>query len=212
VQVVGLELDPARVAAAAPYADPPRTSFRCGGFELPLGGRSPVLVRAFNVLRQYDESEVPAAWARLTSALAPGGMVIEGTCGKIGRRACWVALDRSGPHTLTLAAHLPSLACPSELAPRLPKCLIHHNVPGEPVHELLVALDRAWARAAPLAVFGPRCRWVETVAAVAAAGWPVRGRRARWRAGEITVDWAAVAPSCSAPGRRGRAGASRAAG
>ena len=33
--------------------DPPRVDFRVGGFE--LAGLQPVLVRAFNVLRQYDE-------------------------------------------------------------------------------------------------------------------------------------------------------------
>ena len=34
--------------------------------------------------------------------LAPGGLLVEGTCDELGRRACWVALDQSGPLTITL--------------------------------------------------------------------------------------------------------------
>ena len=53
LEVVGLEIYPERVAAVAEDRDPPRVDFRVGGFE--LAGLQPVLVRAFNVLRQYDE-------------------------------------------------------------------------------------------------------------------------------------------------------------
>ena len=61
VEVVGLEIDPARVAAAQPWTEPGLT-FRRGGFELPLpDGRRPILVRAANVLRQYDAAEVDGA-------------------------------------------------------------------------------------------------------------------------------------------------------
>jgi hypothetical protein len=60
VEVVGLEIDPGRVSAASSFAGP-GLSFARGGFELPVDGRRPVLVRAANVLRQYDESEVAAA-------------------------------------------------------------------------------------------------------------------------------------------------------
>ena len=66
VEVVGIEIDPERVAAARPLERPGLT-FAVGGFEVPLpGGRRPVVVRAFNVLRQYAESEVPSAWATTT--------------------------------------------------------------------------------------------------------------------------------------------------
>src|SRR4051794_30548187 len=61
VEVIGLEIDPARVRAARPLSRP-GLSFAVGGFELPLAGdRRPVLVRAFNVLRQYAEAEVAPA-------------------------------------------------------------------------------------------------------------------------------------------------------
>jgi hypothetical protein len=193
VRVVGLEIDPARVSAASAAADPPGLTFRRGGFE--LADLQPVLVRAMNVLRQYDESAVDPAWSSLRSRLAPGGLVVEGTCDELGRLASWITLDSAGPRSLTLAAALSTLDRPLTFAERLPKAVIHHNVPGEPIHEFLGALDRAWAANAPYSSFGPRQRWRHTVAAVQAAGWPVLDRPARWRLGEVTVAWPAVAPA-----------------
>ena len=183
VRVVGLEIDPERVAGAQ-AATTGGLEFRRGGFE--LAGLRPVVVRALNVLRQYDEAAAAGAWATLLAGLAPGGLLIEGTCDEIGRRAAWVALTADGPQTLTLAAHLPTLARPGELAERLPKALIHRNVPGERVHGLLAALDAGWDRAAPLAAYGPRQRWVAACGAVPGADV----RRARY--GELTVPWSAV--------------------
>ncbi|GLY83717.1 class I SAM-dependent methyltransferase [Actinoallomurus iriomotensis] len=303
VEVVGIEIDPDRVAAARPY-EREGLSFRLGGFELPVE-RPPALIRAFNVLRQYEEAEAWQAWDRLCAGLAPGGVLVEGTCDEIGRRAVWVSLrrttgepparadvpaargpaeaggpwgrsgrweqsarrepgglrdaegrpeaagpwDPSGrgesgsareagdrpetagpwesgsareasrrrgpggrrtvprprdgepagvPQTITFAAHLPTLSRPSDLTERLPKTLIHRNVPGEPVHALLTAFDRAWASAAPRSVFGPRQRWIAAVELLSRE-FPVHttpplGGRGRWRLGEVTVPWPAVAP------------------
>jgi hypothetical protein len=192
LEVVGLEIDPARVAAVAEHRDPPRVDFRLGGFE--LAGLRPVLVRAFNVLRQYDEESAAQAWDTMRGALAPGGLVVEGTCDEWGRRGTWVALDEDGPLTLTLTARVSDLERPSDLAERLPKALIHHNVPGEPVHEFLRAFDTAWASAAGLSTFGPRQRWAGACEALAADGWPLVGPARRWKHGEVSVRWSAVAP------------------
>lgn len=196
VRVVGLEIDPVRVAAAEPWADPPGLTFAWGGFE--LAGLRPVLVRAFNVLRQYDEDEVTPAWHTMRQALAPGGLLVEGTCDELGRLAAWVLLDRAGPRSLTLAARLATLDRPASLAERLPKALIHRNVPGQPIHALLAELDEQWRRAAPYAAFGVRQRWLHAVAGVRDAGWPVLDRPTRWRLGELTVAWSAVAPPAAA--------------
>jgi SAM-dependent methyltransferase len=193
VRVVGLEIDPVRVAAAQAAADPPGLTFARGGFE--LAGLRPVVVRALNVLRQYDESAVPAAWRTMTAALAPDGVIVEGTCDELGRLAAWILLDAAGPRSLTLAARLAALDTPAALAERLPKALIHRNVPGEPVHELVRALDEGWRDAVAYAAFGPRQRWVRAVEAVRRAGWPVLDRPTRWRLGEITVDWPAISPA-----------------
>jgi hypothetical protein len=192
LEVVGLEIDPARVSAVAADRDPPRVDFQVGGFE--LAGLRPVLVRAFNVLRQYDEESAARAWETMRAALAPGGVVAEGTCDEWGRRASWVALDGDGPLTLTLSARVADLSVPSDLAERLPKALIHHNVPGQPIHEFLRAFDAAWASAAGLSTFGPRQRWAAAADALADQGWPLVGSTRRRRLGEVTVRWSAVAP------------------
>ena len=193
VRVLGLEIAPDRVAAALPHADPPRLEFARGGFE--LAGRRPVLVRALNVLRQYDEAAAGRAWTELTSRLGPGGLLVEGTCDELGRRGCWVALDASGPLTVTFAARTSGLERPGDLAERLPKALIHRNVPGEPVHAFLTAFNLAWAAGAAYTAFGPRQRWTAAVERLAEDGWPVVGGRSRWRLGEVTVRWSAVAPA-----------------
>ncbi|MGW0842147.1 class I SAM-dependent methyltransferase [Streptomyces sp. NPDC002787] len=236
-QVVGIEIDPARVTAAKPYECEGLT-FRHGGFEVPVPGR-PTLIRAANVLRQYDEEEVTAVWERLCARLEPptprtpppprtpltppsrlappsadghrptagtdsprprftgghstGGLLVEGTCDEIGRRHVWVTLGPEGPRTITFAARLGSLGRPSDLAERLPKVLIHRNVPGEPVHTFLRDFDRAWAAAAPYASYGARQRWIRTVRSLS-TDWPVRDGVARWRQGEVTVAWEALAP------------------
>lgn len=183
--VVGLEIDPVRVAAAQ-EATTDGLSFRHGGFE--LAGLRPLVVRALNVLRQYPEQDAAEAWVTMREGLQDKGIVLEGTCDEVGRRAAWVTLDRSGPLTLTLAAHVQTLERPSDLAERLPKALIHHNVPGERVHDLLRALDAAWNVSAPLATFGNRQRWA---AMCSSLEWPQVARR---RHGEVTVPWATVAP------------------
>jgi hypothetical protein len=202
-EVIGLEIDPERVAAARDYLgklamDVPGLSFARGGFELPVRTR-PLLVRAFNVLRQYPEERAWAAWTRLRDGLADGGVLIEGTCDELGRRAVWVTMPRTEDGTITFSARLASLERPSDLAERLPKVLIHRNVPGEQVHRFLRDFDHAWACAAPQSVFGLRQRWLAAVTALA-DDWPVMrrppyGGQARWRLGEVTLPWAALAPS-----------------
>ncbi|MFC3687136.1 class I SAM-dependent methyltransferase [Aquipuribacter hungaricus] len=195
VEVLGVEIDPARVEAARPLAVP-GVAFAHGGFELaPTGGRRPVLVRAFNVLRQYDEAEVAGVWDQLRGGLAPGGLLVDGTCDEPGRLASWVVLDARGPTALVLAWRLAGLARPSQVAARLPKALIHRNVPGEPVHALLRALDTAWDVAAPLQALGARQRLAAVGASLVDQGWPVRRDARQWRRGVLEVSWSGVAPA-----------------
>ena len=65
LHVVGVEIERERVERAAAFATD-KLHFIHGGFETPLpsalGATQATVIRAFNVLRQYDESEVLAAW------------------------------------------------------------------------------------------------------------------------------------------------------
>ena len=208
VEVVGLEIDPARVARAeaqladvragrTPVSPDAHVAFGRGGVEVPLPGpeRRPAVIRAFNVLRQYDEGEVAAAWQRMSARLQPGGMLVEGTCDELGRVCTWIEVGADAtPRSLTLSLRLAGLASPAIAAERLPKALIHRNVPGERVHAFLAALETEWVRAVAAAPFGAEQRWRTALEALAAAGWPVQGR-SRWRLGEVTVPWEVVAPA-----------------
>ncbi|RDV46107.1 class I SAM-dependent methyltransferase [Leifsonia sp. ku-ls] len=212
VEVVGLEIEPGRVRTAEEQLaavragrtgfDPQsRIRFALGGFEVPLpDGRGAAVIRAFNVLRQYREVEVAPAWERMRARLQPGGLLVEGTCDEIGRIASWIALGPDGPLTLTVSLRLRDLDAPSVVAERLPKALIHRNVPGERVHAYLSQLDRLWRIHSPLAAYGPRQRWIAVAQGMRDAGWPIVGGRARWRLGELTVAYPAVAPASLALG------------
>lgn len=208
VEVIGFELDPERVATAraqleevraglTSFSPDLRVAFARGGFEVPLtNGRRPAVIRAMNVLRQYDEDDVPGAWKSMAARLAPDGMLFEGTCDEIGRIASWVDVSPSAqPLRFTISLRLAELERPGIVAERLPKALIHRNVPGERIHDLLTALDREWTHAAPLSTFGATQRFVAAVKALKDQGWPVLGTRHRWRLGELTVPWDAVAPA-----------------
>ena len=190
LRVIGLDISTERVAAAQALALAD-VEFAVGGFE--LGGHRADVVRAFNVLRQYDETDVAVAWERMAGQLTPGGVVIEGTCDEAGGLGSWIAISPDGPRTLTLAMDL-SMP-PSAVAARLPKMLIHRNIPGEPIHLLLSDLDRAWHARAPLRVFGRRQQFAAAVGDLRSAGWPLADGPPRWRRGEMTLAWRAVMSS-----------------
>ncbi|RLK47414.1 class I SAM-dependent methyltransferase [Microbacterium telephonicum] len=206
VDVLGLEIDPQRVtharaqlaqvhAGATDFSPDARVAFARGGFEVPApGGRRPAVVRAFNVLRQYDEGDVAGAWELMCARLQPDGILVEGTCDELGRVSTWIEVGADAvPRTLSISLRLTDLETPSIAAERLPKALIHRNVPGEGVHALLAALDAEWTRAVAASAFGPQQRWQAALGALSDAGWPIRSR-GRWRLGELTVPWERVAP------------------
>lgn len=194
--VVGVEIDRERVERGLAVAKP-NLRFTHGGFETPLPADVAThahVIRAFNVLRQYDEKEVAAAWQTMQSRLIDDGILVEGTCDEIGRLASWVTLDKHRPLSFNISLRLMGLDQPSKVAERLPKILIHHNVAGEKIHDFLSALDLAWNTNAGLAAFSPAQRWVSTCKQMIAAGWPLIGDKKRWRLGELSVEWSAVAP------------------
>jgi len=201
-KVVGIEIDRERVERAKPY-ETQNLLFGIGGFEVPLPKEitqdTVTVIRAMNVLRQYDEAEVQAAWALMQSRLSSDGLIVEGTCDEIGRIASWVTLDAQGPQLFTISLRLRGLDKPSKVAERLPKALIHHNVPGEPIYQLLKDLDAAWANHAGLAIFSPSQRWVATCEDLKKQGWPINNEAKRWKLGELTISWEAVKPQVALP-------------
>jgi len=203
IEVLGVDIDRARVQQAlrSSAASRPGLHFAHGGFEVPLPSTVAHLqvhaIRAFNVLRQYQEQEVAAAWHAMAQRLVEGGMLMDGTCDEIGRISTWIAVrridGRAIAESLSLAAHVGSLDTPLTWAQRLPKSLIHHNIEGSPINRFLVAADRAWSTAAGLAVFSPRQRFITMAQSLKDQGWPISDSAARWRLGEVTVAWEAIA-------------------
>ena len=182
-RVVGVEIDRGRVAAAQSTIAAVH-----GGFEIPTE-QDPLLIRAANVLRQYPRKDVESAWRVMAGRLAPGGWLVDGTCDEQGRLAAMVSIDEfARPVWFTVSCRLAGLERPSQVAARLPKVLIHENVPGTAIHRLLGEMDRAWD-AAPR--WGARQRWISMAESLRDT-WRVRDGVNRWRLGEFTVAWEAL--------------------
>ena len=112
--VLGIEIDRERVERGLEVAGD-RLHFALGGFEVPMPaefapGRPVDIIRCFNVLRQYDESDVQQAWARMQSRLTEDGLLVEGTCDEIGRVASWVTLNKTEVESLTMRAREAGIA------------------------------------------------------------------------------------------------------
>ncbi len=126
--------------------------------------------------------------------LSGGGLLVDGTCDELGRRATWVALEReAGPVSLTLSVRLAGCRRRRPWPSGCPRRSSTATSPARAVHDLLRAADAAWARAAPAGTFGLRQRWIATCGELA-RDWPVLDSAARWRLGELTVSWTCVAP------------------
>jgi len=184
--VLGVEIEPARVERALPFADH-QTSFRLGGFNLPLEpGEQVRLIRAFNVLRQYDENEVRPTWDRLAAQILPGGLLIDGTSCPLGRAwtACLVRRpeDGSAPwelEALVLGSNLRTGFDPEVVQTRLPKLFIHRMQDSEPTHTFFEDWKRAVQQTRGLEVWGTRQHFAAAAAHLAGQGHDV-SLRSRW--------------------------------
>jgi len=187
---LGVEIDPVRVAAAQPFVDA-LTDFRLGGFNLPLRRRADGTletaraVRAFNVLRQYDEDAVAPAYAELAQHALPGALLVEGTSTPAGdlwvanvlRRAHRAPTWRGEALVFSYGGRAPF--DPGSFQAVLPKNLIHHVQPGAPITAFLAAWKAAAQRTRPARVWGDRQWFVEAGRSLREAGWPVDPRQ-RW--------------------------------
>jgi hypothetical protein len=181
LDVLGVEIDKERVAAGLPYADE-RTFFRLGGFNLPLGeGESVRLIRAFNVLRQYEEEQVAPAHAEMGRYLIPGGLIVEGTSDPFGR--VWVTnlvRKRAGGElaleALVFGTNFRWGFEPGIFQPVLPKNYIHRMLPGEKIYEFMEAWKAAAARAIAFKSFGLRQWFAASAKELAGQGFAVETR------------------------------------
>ena len=203
--VLGVEIDRERVETARPFSDN-LTDFREGGFNLPLKpGETVRLIRAFNVLRQYDESAVSESLAELGAFLLPGGLLIEGTSDPFGR--VWVANVLRKPETesaepsmftqqtglvsegLVFSFNLRFAFDPTAFQPVLPKNFIHRVIPGEPVYDFFSAWKSAYQMALPLQVWGPRQVFVSATLRLKQLGYRVDVRRGFLKRGYLRWVW-----------------------
>ena len=151
LRLVGVEIDPERVASAQPWSGP-GLCFRLGGFNLPLGeAEGAAVIRAMNVLRQYPESEYATSIAVLARSLTEDGLLLEGTSDPPGRLMAFNLYRREG-ETLALDgliffARLRHPFQPRSLQAVLPKNYIHHAQPGSGLDAFFGDWEKCWQRA-----------------------------------------------------------------
>lgn len=204
LKILGVEIDKERVEAALPFADD-KTLFRLGGFNLPLQeGEHVRLIRAFNVLRQYEEKEFAPAYERLAQYVLPGGLMIEGTSTPYGQ--VWAANivrkeERGGQEkrigeletgdwrlgnwrmggwrfeALVFSTNFHLGFEVEEFQTILPKNLIHRVVPGEPVYDLFEAWKQSAQETAALKTYGARQWFVAAADSLARKGYRINLQR-----------------------------------
>ncbi len=199
LKILGVEIDKDRVEAALPFADE-KTFFRLGGFNLPLqAGEHVRLIRAFNVLRQYEESDFAPAYETLARYVLPGGLMVEGTsnpfgsiwCANVARRLesgsllPYAQQQASGfqnqweIEALVFSTNFRLGFEPGEFQTILPKNLIHRVVPGEPIHDFFEAWKRSSAETASARIYGARQWFIATAERMAERGYDVAVQR-KW--------------------------------
>jgi hypothetical protein len=175
--ILGVEIDKERIDAALLHADA-ITHFREGGFNLPLHpGESVRLLRAFNVLRQYEEKDFLPAYERLAQYVLPGGLMIEGTSNPFG--SIWVAnLARKETSRWKMEALVFSTSFRmgfdiTDFQAVLPKNHIHHVVKGELIYDFFEAWKRSAAETASAKVFGLKQWFIASAESLAAKGYKI---------------------------------------
>jgi hypothetical protein len=173
LRLLGVEIDPERVAVAQPYVQPGVIDFRRGGFNLTdvlngerSNGAQVRLIRAYNVLRQYEENAVIDALDTMAQALEIGGLLIEGTSTPSGRIVAFDVYRKTAPDTLThqelvFGTNFREAIDPVQFQAILPKRLIHHAQDEAPS-----AFFDAWRRSQAIArgagLTDVRSQWLAT--------------------------------------------------
>ena len=192
LRILGVEIDKERVEAALPFADE-KTFFRLGGFNLPLKeGEHVRLIRVFNVLRQYEEKDFAPAYDGLAQYMLPGGLMIEGTSNPFG--SIWAAnvvrrtLESdslpSGNQNwrfeaLVFSTNFRNGFDVEEFQTILPKNLIHHVVPGEPIYDFFEAWKQCAAETASMKIYGERQWFIAAAERLEKRGYAFASQR-KW--------------------------------
>ncbi len=176
--ILGVEIEPERVARALPFVDA-HTFFRLGGFNLPLEpGEAVRAIRAFNVLRQYEEADVAPAWERMSRYVLPGGLLVEGTSNPTGAILATNMLRRTETgwlrEALVFYTNFHLGFDPVEFQTILPKNYIHRIVPGEPIFDFFEAWKAAVAESAAMRTFGLRQWFTASAESLARRGYKLR--------------------------------------
>lgn len=194
LRLLGLEIDPERVAAAQPYSQPGILDFRLGGFNLTdvLGSEKATIIRAYNVLRQYEEEAVTDALYKMAQGLASGGILIEGTSTPSGNIVAFdvyekVSNDALVHRELVFGTNFRQLVTPVHFQAILPKRLIHHMQDEGPA-----GFFEAWQQALVLAKgmgqTGQRQQWQLAAHFLHQRfGYPVETRRRILRRGYMGI-------------------------
>ena len=181
LRLLGVEIDPVRVAAAQSAAGP-GLEFRLGGFNLPLhAGERAAVIRAMNVLRQYPEGEYRPSIEILAQFLCEDGLLLEGTSDPPGRLMVFNLFRRAGKEILCdgliFSIRLRHPFSPRDLQAVLPKNLIHHAEPGSPLDRFFGDWEACWRRAFRRAPENPRhCFLLAAQDLAADFGYPVDRR------------------------------------
>jgi len=176
--ILGVEIEKERVEAALPYADE-KTFFRLSGFNLPLKeGEHVRLIRAFNVLRQYEEKDFAPAYERLAQYVLPGGLMIEGTSNPHG--SIWCAnvartMDdrRWTMESLVFSTNFRLGFDITDFQAVLPKNYIHHVIQGEPIYNFFEAWKQSAAETSALKVYGLRQWFIHSAESLAQKGYKI---------------------------------------
>lgn len=178
LRILGVEIDKERVEAALPFADD-KTFFRLSGFNLPMkAGEHVRLIRAFNVLRQYEEADFIPAYERLAEYVLPGGLIIEGTSTPFGQ--IWSAnlarMMENGKwrmEALVFSTNFRLGFDVEEFQTILPKNYIHHVVKGEPIYDFFEAWKRSAAEISAAKVYGLRQWFIAAAESLARKGFKI---------------------------------------
>lgn len=198
LKILGVEIDKERVEAALPFAND-KTFFRLGGFNLPLQeGEHVRLIRAFNVLRQYDEKDFAPAYERLAEYVLPGGLMIEGTstpygqlwAANLARRMGKAENQRIGEletrdwrlgdwrfEALVFSTNFRLGFDVEEFQTILPKNLIHRVIKGEPIYEFFEAWKKSAKETSHAKIFGARQWFIAAAESLAEKGFKINLQR-----------------------------------